>query len=265
MCELTFSPSDIGDWARISGDYNRIHFDPTEARRLGIDGVIAHGMLVLLAVKSRVGLALPSDGGWWLARARMRQPVVAGETVLLDTRPHGDGVAFSLTSQASRKLLIGSFSHLAAAPDGVARGQRYHLAQAAVAARLDEMNDAFPWLQEPWVAADALVFTEFLRRGAKDLLALHGIDLSQAAERLSNGTVVVQTTHNVIFDRDFLGGANIRAAGFDIDVLPPQAEAVEGGVSVTCQLVGLCDDRVVMLTSLSLFIRQDPQGSSHKE
>ncbi len=265
MCELTFSPADIDRWARISGDYNPIHFDPAEARRLGVDGVIAHGMLVLLTVKGRLSVDLSPGGGWWLARARMRQPVVAGESVVLDTRPQGDGLAFSLVSSAGRKLLTGSIGRLAAAPDGLAPGHRHHLDQEAVVARVEELNESFPRLGESWVAADGLVFTQFLRRAAKDLLAPYRIDLSRGAGALNSGTVVVQTTHDVSFDRDFFGGANFRAAGFDIDVLPPQAEAVEGGVSVTCQLVGRCEDRVVMLTSLSLFIRQDPQGSSHKE
>src|SRR5439155_3415947 len=105
MYELTFSPMDIDRWARFSGDYNPIHFDPAQARKLGADDVIAHGMLVLLAIKSRLSAAVPPGGGWWLLRGRMRQPVVARAAALLDTRPQGDGVAFSLASQAGRKLL----------------------------------------------------------------------------------------------------------------------------------------------------------------
>jgi hypothetical protein len=77
--------------------------------------------------------------------------------------------------------------------------------------------------------------------------------------------VVVQTAHEVVFDREFLGGAAPRAAGLEIDVLPPQAEAVDGGVFATCQLVSRCDGRVVMLTSVGLFIRPAPAGATPQE
>src|SRR5439155_26041866 len=109
--------TDIDRWARFSGDYNPIHFDAAEARQLGADGVIAHGMLVLLAIKARLSVTLAPDGGWWLARARMRQPVLAEEAVLLDTRPQSDGVAISLTSRAGRNLVIGSVGRLMAASE----------------------------------------------------------------------------------------------------------------------------------------------------
>jgi len=278
--ELIFGLTDIDRWARFSGDYNPIHFDAAEARQLGADGVIAHGMLVLLAIKARLSVTLAPDGGWWLARARMRQPVLAEEAVLLDTRPQSDGVAFSLTSRAGRKLVIGSVGRLMAAPDGAAQdpstrrgspadstdtGCRHHLTPEALAGRIGELNRAFPRLGELWVAADALVFAEFLRTQVKDILAPYGIDLSRTARASGNGTVLVQATHDVVFDRAFLGGDGPRSAGLDIDMLPPETEDVEDGISATCQLVSRCKDRVVMLTSLGLFIRHAPQGPFHKE
>lgn len=35
----------LNHYASASGDYNPIHLDPAAARRVGLDGVIAHGML----------------------------------------------------------------------------------------------------------------------------------------------------------------------------------------------------------------------------
>jgi hypothetical protein len=260
MGELTFDPCDIERWARFSGDYNPIHFDAARARQLGAGGVIAHGMLVLLAVKSRLSAALPPGGGWWRFRTRLRHPVVACEAVRLDTRPQADDVAFSVISPAGRKLLTGSLGRLEAAPDTAASGSRHGLDREAVLARVRDLNEAFPWPGEFWVAADALVFAEFVRTSVKEVLAPHGIDLGQAAGTPGNGTVVVQTIHEIAFDRAFLGGAGQRAAAFEIEVLPSQAEVVEDGVFATCQLVSRCEDRVVMLTKLGLFIRHAPPG-----
>ena len=262
MGELTFGPADIARWARFSGDYNPIHFDPVCARRVGAGGVIAHGMLVLLAVKGRAAAALPWRGGWWLFRGRLRHPVLAGEPVRLQTRGLGEDLAFTLASADGRKLLTGALARLSGAPAPAVSGRGTRLGPEALAARVRELNEAFPWPAEPWVTADALVFAEFLRGGAREVLAPHGIDLSRGAD---GGKVVVQTAHEVAFDRDFLGGAGPRAAGLDIDVLPPQAEAVDGGVFATCQLVSRCDGRVVMLTSVGLFIRPGPEGASPEE
>lgn len=262
MGELTFRPSDIASWARFSGDYNPIHFDAACARQLGAPGVIAHGMLVLLAVKGRAAAALPPGGGWWLFRVRLRQPVLAGEPVRLQTRGQGEDLAFTLASADGRKLLTGALARLSGAPAPAAANRRTRLGPEAVAARVRELNEAFPWPTEPWVAADALVFAEFLRGGAREVLAPHGIDLARGA---AGGKVVVQTAHAVAFDRDFLGGAGAGAAGLDIDVLPPQAEAVGSGVFATCQLVSRCNGRVVMLMSVGLFIRPAPAGASPQE
>src|SRR5947199_103475 len=118
MCDLTFGPEEIARWARFSGDYNPIHFDPERARQLGADDVIAHGMLVLLAVKGRLSQALPRGaGGWWLLRSRMRQPVVAGTPARLETSRRGESLAFSLGSPAGRKLMTGSLGRLAESPN----------------------------------------------------------------------------------------------------------------------------------------------------
>jgi hypothetical protein len=261
MMALTFGPADIARWARFSGDYNPIHFDQARARQLGAEGVIAHGMLVLLGIKSLLSAPLLPGGGWWLFRARLRHPVLAEETVRLDTRVQGEGVAFSLlpvpgARPPGRKLLTGSISRLAAVPDTVASGSRYRLEPGVLGARLDELNEAFPWPGEFWVAADAIVFAEFLHRGIRDVLAPHGIDLGRDAEPSDPGRVVVQTTHEVAFDRDILGGAGPEAADLDIEVVPPQIDSVEDGVSATCQLVTRSRGRVVMVTTLGLFIRQ---------
>jgi hypothetical protein len=257
MYELTFNRDEIARWARFSGDYNPIHFDPDRARQLGAEDVIAHGMLVLLAVKGRLSQALPPGaGGWWLLRSRMRQPVVAGTPTRLETSVRGNGLAFSLASPAGRKLMTGSLARLAECPSVLAAGTPNRVPAEAVGGRVRELTHAFPWPREFWVAADALVFAEFLRTGVRDILAPQGIDLSRGEVTAANGTVVVQTTHDVAFDRDFLGDA--RAAALDIEALPPQAEAVDDGVSATCQLGSRCGGRLVMLTTLGLFIRQAP-------
>jgi hypothetical protein len=263
VTELTFGPPDIAGWARFSGDYNPIHFDAERARALGVEGVVAHGMLVLLAVKGWLSRELPPGGGWWTFKARMRQPVLSGRPALLDVRPQPDGLAFTLAAPAGHKLMTGALSRRPVVPYTPAPPRRLRIEADAVAARVRELQDAFPWPGEFWVAADALVFAEFVRTGIKDVLAPHGIDLGPGGESPADGTIVVQTAHEVAFDRHVLGAAPAGAA-FDVEVLPPVSEAVEDGVAATCQLVTRCRDRVVLVTNLGLFIRR-PQAAPASE
>jgi MaoC like domain len=260
MCELTFDREDIALWARFSGDYNPIHFDADRARQLGVNGVVVHGMLALLAVKGRLSQALPQNvGGWWSLRCRMRQPVVAGEPAQLTMNKRDDGLAFSLASPAGRKLMTGSLGRLAERPTVHNSGTRHRLPSKAVTGSMRQLDQFFSWPREFWVAVDALLFAEFLRTGVKDVLGPYGIDLGRNEAASDNGSVVVQTTHEVAFKRDFLAAP--RATTLDLEVLPPQAEVIEDSVSATCQLVSRCDGRIVMLTTLGLFIRQAVHGT----
>jgi MaoC like domain len=49
---LVFDSQQIQRWADFSGDYNPIHFQKSRALRAGLPGIVAHGMLVLMPVKS---------------------------------------------------------------------------------------------------------------------------------------------------------------------------------------------------------------------
>jgi acyl dehydratase len=95
-------------YARASGDYNLIHTDDETARRVGLDGVIAHGMLSMGFLGQYVaGLGGPGmvrrlkvrfaamvrPGDELTCRAVVRE--VAGERALLDVwaeNQHGEKV-----------------------------------------------------------------------------------------------------------------------------------------------------------------------------
>jgi hypothetical protein len=58
------------EFARLSGDHNPIHTDPTSAREAGFDDVVVHGMCVLGATQQAVRAQAPE--GWSLRRAEVR-------------------------------------------------------------------------------------------------------------------------------------------------------------------------------------------------
>jgi hypothetical protein len=255
MRALTFGPGDIRDWACFSGDQNPIHFDPAQASRVGAPGAVVHGMLVLLAVKDHASTAAfpgGAEGGWWLFRSRLRQPVIVGDAVMLATRPQGEGIAFAVTSAHGRKLLTGGLARQEAPAEDGTPWLRLDLTADLVAARAGELSIAFPWIGEPWVIADAIVFSKFLRTGMRDLLVAHGIDLVTGTA--ASGEFVVQTSHDVAFDQGAFAHPRALEDGLVIEASAPEVETIEAGVYATCPLVVRCRGRAVMCLSLGIAI-----------
>jgi acyl dehydratase len=65
-------------YAEASGDHNPLHTDPAFARAAGLDGVIAHGMLVM-GVMGRVAAAVAGPGAVAEFQARFVAQTTPGE------------------------------------------------------------------------------------------------------------------------------------------------------------------------------------------
>jgi 3-hydroxybutyryl-CoA dehydratase len=81
----TVSESDIYGFAGITGDFDPVHVDELEARRVGLPGRIAHGVLTLgytsatsSIVMQGTGVAVVSAG---YDRVRFLKPVLIGDTL----------------------------------------------------------------------------------------------------------------------------------------------------------------------------------------
>lgn len=59
-------------YAAASGDYNPIHLDPEAARRVGLDGVIAHGMLSMAFLGQFVNQQIADEPGGRVGRLKVR-------------------------------------------------------------------------------------------------------------------------------------------------------------------------------------------------
>jgi acyl dehydratase len=93
MSELavTFTKEQIAAYAEASGDHNPIHLDDDFARKVGLPGVIAHGMLQM-GLMATVA-AEKAGGGTRLRRlsCRFAGMVVPGDTVTFTAEPAGNG------------------------------------------------------------------------------------------------------------------------------------------------------------------------------
>lgn len=74
--QLEFSRADLVRYAGASGDFNTIHWNERFAREVGLDGVIAHGMLTMGAVIAPIEEWAGDPGAIVDYRTRFTAPVV---------------------------------------------------------------------------------------------------------------------------------------------------------------------------------------------
>jgi acyl dehydratase len=88
---VTFTREQIAAYAEASGDHNPIHLDDDFARKVGLPGVIAHGMLQMGLLATVAAEA--AGGGTRLRRlsCRFAGIVVPGDTVMFTAEPAGPG------------------------------------------------------------------------------------------------------------------------------------------------------------------------------
>ena len=59
---VVISQRRITRFAQVTGDRNPIHLDPEFARRVGLSGTIAHGLLLISLIPRLLGIEFPLEG-----------------------------------------------------------------------------------------------------------------------------------------------------------------------------------------------------------
>ncbi|MGY0488245.1 MaoC/PaaZ C-terminal domain-containing protein [Streptomyces sp. WG-D5] len=81
----TVSRVQIAKYAAASGDFNPLHLDDEHARRAGMPGVIAHGMLTLGFVGQAVASLCDDDPERVASLSlRLKKPVLPGDEVVVE-------------------------------------------------------------------------------------------------------------------------------------------------------------------------------------
>lgn len=85
---LTLTPADLRLYAQVSGDPNPIHTDDAIARRYGLRGVIAHGMLTMALIAQAAEDEARAQGHRLASlRCRFQEPVLPGESISVHATP----------------------------------------------------------------------------------------------------------------------------------------------------------------------------------
>jgi acyl dehydratase len=110
-----FTREQIRAYAEASGDRNPIHLDEEFARKVGLPGVIAHGMLQMgLMATFAVEVAGGDPRRIKRLGCRFAAMVLPGERVTFSGDPDADGrLDITATNQKGERVLTKAFAELA--------------------------------------------------------------------------------------------------------------------------------------------------------
>ena len=78
----TFAASDVQTFAKLTGDYGKLHTDSAFAAQYGFGKPVVHGVLTGSLLSSIMGMTLPGDGTILMDEAiHFTVPVYAGDTI----------------------------------------------------------------------------------------------------------------------------------------------------------------------------------------
>ena len=72
MVQHPITQDQLNRYAEASGDFNPIHLNEEAARRVGLDGIIAHGMLSMAFLGQYISLLIASDPQALIANLKVR-------------------------------------------------------------------------------------------------------------------------------------------------------------------------------------------------
>lgn len=82
--EIVFTSEDINTFARLTGDYNPIHFNADYASKTPFKKPVVHGMLAVSAFSGVMGMHFPGEGSIVLQRdINFIRPVFPGEKYVM--------------------------------------------------------------------------------------------------------------------------------------------------------------------------------------
>ena len=81
---IVFTQEDVHTFARLTGDYNPIHFDKDYAAKTPYKKTVVHGMLAASAFSGVMGMHFPGEGSIVLQRdIKFIRPVFPGEKYVM--------------------------------------------------------------------------------------------------------------------------------------------------------------------------------------
>lgn len=204
---LSFKSESLRKWAQFSGDFNPIHFDDEIAKKtIGQKGVVVHGMLAMLSIKTLPHELPCHDGAWFRWEAMLRKAMPLDCTYLIESRVRQDrGIRFKLVAESdSEAKITGNYISTSVPDSDFCTVERLSLDAEIAESELALFQSLFPEVSAAWVAIDALLFSHYIRHHASNAfqseLQQH-FGGSFDADIASGSLVTMQTHHSDHFSR----------------------------------------------------------------
>lgn len=204
---LRYTTADARRWASFSGDNNPLHFDADHARRCGCEGIVAHGMRVMVDIKKNLTEFLLSQrplSDAWCFTARLRQPLLCDRDYRLTLRVAGERLRADVTDPQRDSECLSASIISAQARDGLAETSVRPLY------RVEPSRSLFPGdaeaATERWSFWDAMLFRQLLA-SEEFMLAMNAAEptlRARHAEEVFARLPVIQTHHETHFSARLL-------------------------------------------------------------
>lgn len=260
--QIQFDAVAIEAWAGLSGDRNPIHFDPRAAARMGVTGVVVHGMLALLRVKHAMSREAVGDAMHWVQfKVLLKAPLVSGVPAVLTRTERNGRVGFKLSPEADGlEHMVGNIRRVPA-PKWDSESPRFALEAARADAWSKRFGDGLGRGLDRWIGLDAMVFSDFIQNRVGAVFehlspALRPPREFDGLESLTTH-LVVQTSHQVVFC-DALHctgpvGSGIHYQIDNVDLVESPTEAAG-----TLDIGVFAGSHHVMTITLGLMVKQQP-------
>jgi acyl dehydratase len=133
MVKPPITQDQLNRYAQASGDFNPIHLNEEAARRVGLDGIIAHGMLSMAFLGQYISRLITSDPQAFIANLKVRyhSMVRLGDTLtcygVVKNRTSSDGqttinIECWAQNQRGEKVTVGEADVVVPQTQGAAAG-----------------------------------------------------------------------------------------------------------------------------------------------
>ncbi|OQS21752.1 MaoC family dehydratase [Chromobacterium violaceum] len=260
---LSFDNKAIADWAKLSGDYNPIHFEVERARETGANDIIVHGMLPLLHIKQRLSTVLPADTGrdWVSVKAMFRSPVLRQLPHALEIQPGKQRSRFSLRATHDASEVMAGSVYRSVPVESPEQPASFSIDRQLFREKRAVFAEAFPDFDRAWLLVDALTFSQFLSSEVpfsivRDLAKMSGI---ASQHELMDAALTVQTAHTVMVEPELFrmplsqlkDPGEIRCELHAPVTVPNSKDTLSGLSQFTVRL----DGRPVMQSEVGLLVR----------
>lgn len=261
---LSFCQEQISGWARLSGDYNPIHFDEDRARGAGLSDIVVHGMLPLLHIKQKISNSIALSGAteWLTVKTVFRQPVLRHMQHVLDIESRGSRSRFSLcATQDGVEVMSGRIFAVNQSVNSTEMVDSFTVDTELYRQKKAIFLEIYPGFEKAWLLVDAITFSQFLENEIPFSLVKNQLELRGVANQaeLMKSALTVQTSHTLTIEPSFYAQKTAEMVDpneIRCELLPPVT--VAGGkdsLSGLCQFNVFMDDAFVMQSEVGIFVR----------